>query len=168
MEGTVHRVFYDDSVRSTTDFLDFLKREENSVFFVKFKDEDVGFFWLRKFIQKSAFINYCFYKAFWGPESLKISQECLDYILHKKNAYGDYLVDVLLGLTPSNNKLAIKFLIKNGMTVIGKVPGLITDCRHNEVVDGVLTYKTRGKTQKRISNALYLFITSLSTSIDSL
>ena len=157
MEGTVHRVFYDDSVRSRTDFVDFLKRQENSVFFVKFKDEEIGFFWLSPFIQKSAFINYCFYKEFWGKKTLEISQSCLDYILYKKNAYGDYIVDVLLGLTPANNKLAIRFLIKNGMTVLGKIPGLITDCRHNKIVDGVLSYKTRGKAPKRISKAFQLF-----------
>lgn len=157
MDGTVHRVFYDDSVRSTTDFLDFLKRQENSVFFVKFNGEDVGFFWLKKFIQKSAFINYCFYKDFWGKKTLEVSQACLDYILHKKNGYDDYVVDVLLGLTPANNKLAISFLIKNGMTVVGKIPGLITDCRHNKIVDGVLSYKTRDNSSKKISKAFGLF-----------
>lgn len=157
MEGTVHRVFYDDSVRNTTDFVDFVKRPENSVFFVKFEDIEVGFFWLSKFIQKSAFINYCFYKAFWGKKSLKISQACLDFILHKKNAYGDYAVEVLLGLTPANNKLAIKLSIQNGMTVLCKIPGLITDCRHNKIVDGVLCFKARGKSPKKILNIFHFF-----------
>lgn len=157
MEGSAHRVFYDGSVKNTIEFIDFVKRKDVSVFFVKFKDEDVGVFWLSTFIQKSVFINYCFYKAFWGKESLKISQACLDYILHEKNAYGEYLVDVLLGLTPANNKLAISFLQKNGMTVLGKIPDLIADCHYNKTVDGVLSYKTRGKSQKRISSVFNLF-----------
>ena len=157
MEGTVHKVFYDDSVRNTTEFIDFLKRDDHSVFFVKFKGEHVGFFWLSPFIQKSAFINYCFYKTFWGKETLKISQTCLDYILHEKNAYGEYVIDVLLGLTPANNKLALRFSKKIGMTVLGKVPGLITYCRHNNTVAGVLSYKRRDKSQKTIFNVFNLF-----------
>ena len=157
MERTAHRVFYDGSVKNTAEFIDFLKRENLSVFFVVFKDEDVGFFWLRTFVQKSSFINYCFYKSFWGNESLKISQSCIDYVFHQKDSYGEHLVDVLLGITPANNKLAISFLQKNSMVVIGKIPKLITDYRYNKIVDGVLSYKNRSKSQKRISNIFNRF-----------
>lgn len=149
LEGSVHWVFYDNSVRNPTEFITFLKKDNHSVFFVKFKGEDVGFFWLTNFIQKSVFINYCFYQSFWGKDSLKISQACLDYIFQMKTAHGEYLVDVLLGLTPANNKLAVRFSIKNGMKIVGKIPGLITDCRHNEMLDGILSYKTRDNDQKR-------------------
>jgi hypothetical protein len=43
LEATVHWIFYDGSVRNTSDFIDFLRRDERSVYFVKFIDEDVGF-----------------------------------------------------------------------------------------------------------------------------
>ncbi len=118
--------------------------------------EHVGFFWLSPFIQKSAFISSCFYKAYWGKESLKIGQVCIDYILHDQNAYGKYLVDVLLGLTPANNRLALRFSKKNDMTIIGKIPGLKTYCRNNKTIDGVLSYKTRETSQKMFFNAFSL------------
>lgn len=152
LEGTSHLLFYDNSVRDTKEFIGFLKKEEHSVYFVQLNGEDVGFFWLCKFIQKSAFINYCFYKSFWGKYSLQISRDCLDHILHLKNDQGDYSIDVLLGLTPVNNKLAVSFLKKIGMIVIGRIPGLITDSHQNEIVDGLLSYKIRENSKNRITD----------------
>lgn len=157
MEGTVHWIFYDGSVRNTSEFIDFLKKEEHSVYFVKFIGEDVGFFWVSRFVQKSAFINYCFYKSFWGRKSLQIGRNCIDYLLHLKNERGDYSIDVLLGLTPVNNKLAVSFLKKHGMVIIGKIPGLITDYHQNMIVDGLLSYKTRENSKKRISDVFSTF-----------
>jgi len=163
LEGTMQRIFYDGSVKNTTDFIDFIKREDCSVFFVKFRDEDVGFFWLTSFIQKSAFITYCFYKEFWGKDSLNISQACLGYIFQDKNDCGEHVIDVLLGLTPSNNKLAINFLKKNGMTILGYIPVLIKDYRYNKTHDGVLSYITREKFEKLSSRSPKSYLAFLSS-----
>jgi len=156
-EKTDHWIFYDGSVRNTMEFIDFVKNEKHFVFFVKFSGEDVGFFWIDKFLQRSAFINYCFYRSFWGKKSLQIGRNCIDYILHMKNERGEYTIDVLLGLTPVNNKLAVSFLKKHGMVIIGRVPGLITDYHQNKVVDGLLSYKKRENSKKRITDVFYPF-----------
>jgi hypothetical protein len=105
---------------------------------------------VNRFVQKSAFINYCFYKSFWGRKSLEIGRNCIDYILHLKNGSGEYSIDVLLGLTPVNNKLAVSFLKKHGMVIVGRIPELITDCHQNEIVDGLLSYKTRENSKKEL------------------
>ncbi len=155
IEGTLHKIYFDKKINNNIEFIAFIKQKKHSVFFVKAGEEEVGFFWLTKFNQKSAFINYCLFKKFWGRKSIKISQFCIGYILKRKNANGDYLLDILLGLTPVNNRLAVGFLIKSGMQVLGKLPGICTDYHHNKVVDGLLSYKTRDTSKKAGSSIFY-------------
>ena len=154
IEGTLHKVFFEKKINNNEDFIAFTRQKQHSVFFVKSGEEDAGFFWLTRFNEKSAFITYCFYKNFWGKKSLKVSKYCLDYLLEKKNVRGDYQYDVLLGLTPVNNRLAINFLIKSGMQVLGKIPGIFTDYQQNKGIDGLLSYKNRD-TSKMVGYSIF-------------
>ncbi len=147
-EETLYRIFYDGSVNNTLDFTRFIKDSNCKIFFVKYDGKDAGFFWLSGFKQKSAFINYCFYRDFWGDKALKISELCVNHIFRMRNTQGTHIYDVLLGLTPGNNKLAIHFLLKNGMTIIGKVPGMLYDCRTDKTVDAVFSYRQRNHDTK--------------------
>lgn len=156
-EESVYKLFYDGSVRDTRDFIEFMRNPENEIFFVNQNGKEVGFFWLGNFRQKSYFINYCFYKEFWGDAAQAISRVCIDFIFKRKNAHGDYLVDVLLGLTPANNKLAVKFLLKNGMTILGKVPGFLYDSIEDKTVDGIFSYRQRDmKTTLRLPSIFFV------------
>jgi len=144
-EESAYKIFYDGSIRNTRDFRKFMRNPDNEIFFVTFNGKEVGFFWLNNFRQKSFFINYCLYKEFLGEIALTISNICIDHILKRTNSDGDFLVDVLLGLTPANNKLAVNFLLKNGMTILGKVPGFIYDSTTGETVAGIFSYRQRNK-----------------------
>ena len=142
-EETVHKIFYDGSVTNTNDFIEFIKNKENEIYFVEYDGDEVGFFWLNKFRQKSAFITYCFYKSFKGEKALKISKLCIEFLFDRTDSHGEYVLDVLLGLTPSNNKLALKFLHKNGMTILGKIPGFLYDYFIDKKIDGIFSYIQR-------------------------
>jgi hypothetical protein len=142
-ERTVYKTFYDGSVQNTRDFVDFVKSDKNKFFIVNYRGKEAGFFWLTEFVAKTAFINYCLFNEFWGKEGWKISNKCLDIILNQKDKHDEHKIDVLLGLTPATNKLAMKFLVKNGMKVIGRVPKLVFDYNEGAKVDGVLAYKGR-------------------------
>lgn len=144
-EGSVAKIFYDGSVRNSADFIRFARTRENELFFVAYDGRDAGFFWLTRFRHKAAFITYCLYKEFWGDEGLLISRECLEFIFTRKDGHGEHLFEILLGLTPANNKLAVKFLLKNGMSVLGKVPGLLYDASAEAPVDGIFSYIQRNK-----------------------
>lgn len=156
-EETMKKLFYDGSVRNTTDFIKFFRDGEKEIFFVEYDGKEVGFFWLNKFRHKSAFINYCFYKEFWGEKALEISKQTIDFAFSRKNSEGEHLTDVLLGLTPANNKLAIQFLLKNGMTVSGKVPGFLYDAIEEITVDGIFSYLQRDN-KSTIKFPTFLFI----------
>lgn len=143
MEETLNKVFFDQAITNTTDFIKFCHNRENEIFFVQAGGREVGFFWLNRFRHKSSFITYCFYRDFWGRNALKISRAALDFLFSRTDAYGEHLTDLLLGLTPANNKLAVKFMLMNKMTILGRVPGFLYDHHQGESVDGVLSYRQR-------------------------
>lgn len=156
-EETMKKLFYDGSVRNTTDFIRFFRDPEKEIFFVEYDSKEVGFFWLNKFRHKSAFINYCFYKEFWGEKALKVSKQTIVFIFGRKDKDGEHRTDVLLGLTPTNNELAIQFLLKNGMTVSGKVPGFLYDAIEETTVDGIFSYLQRD-TASTVKFPAFLFV----------
>ncbi len=143
-EESLNKLFYDGSIRNTRDFRKFMRSPDNEIFFVTINGKEAGFFWLSHFRQRSFFINYCVYREFWG-EALMISNACIDHIFKRKNSDGDFIVDVLLGLTPANNRLAVNFLLKNDMTILGRVPGFLFDSSTGETVDGIFSYRQRNK-----------------------
>jgi hypothetical protein len=149
IEKAIHKIFYDGTIKNTNDFISFFKQEDIELFFVYYKGEEAGFLWLSPFVQKSAFITYCLYKNFLR-ESLVISQACINGIFSRKNKDDEAIFDTLLGLTPASNKLALKFLRKNGMEVVGKIPGLIFDNAKNKSIDGIISYLSRSQKKKNI------------------
>lgn len=156
-EESVYKIFYDGSVNNTYDFKRFATNKENELFFPKFKGRDVGFFWLNRFRQKTVFITYCLYKEFWGTDALTVSKVCIDFIFERKDPFGQHQVDVILGLTPANNKLAIKFLLSNNMVIMGKLPAAVHDVHKNTTVDGVFSYIQRnGKTIRKMPSIYFI------------
>jgi hypothetical protein len=142
IEKSIHKVFYDGSIQSSKEFIDYFKQERIELFFVYYRDEEVGFFWLSPFVKKSAFITYCIYKNFLR-QSLLISQACIRGIFALEDEHGDKRLDTLLGITPADNKLALRFLTKIGMTVVGKIPGLICDAGIEKGDDAILSCLSR-------------------------
>jgi hypothetical protein len=157
-EESVAKIFYDGSIQNSADFIRFAKNRENELFFVFYDGREAGFFWLNRFRGKAAFIAYCLYKDFWGDEALLISRKCIEFLFARKNDHGEHRLDVLLGLTPANNKLAVKFLLKNGMIVSGKVPGLLYDAGTEATVDGILSYIQRNKSAGLLKRPSIFFV----------
>ena len=142
-EKTVHKVFFDMQVRNTNDFINYFKDENLEFFIVSYHGQESGFYWLKEFAPRASFITYCLYKSFWGEHTLKISQACIEATFNKKDEHGNHKTDILLGLTPASNKLALKFLAKNGMKIVGSIPNLIRDAQKGKLVDGIISYRHR-------------------------
>ena len=141
-DGTVTNVFYDGSIQNTNDFLDFFKNKNNEIYVLFYEEREAGFFWLNNFRQRTSFVTYCIFKDFWGKKALEIVQNGISQILNRKNEFDEYITDVLLCLTPVNNKWVIQFLTKAGLTTLCKIPKCIA-LHGREVQDGVLFHISR-------------------------
>lgn len=157
-EETIYKVFYDGSVRNTNDFINFFRGKEKDLFFAEYNGKEVGFFWLKPFMNNSAFISYCFYKDFWGDKAMQISKECIEYLLNHKDEHGQYTLDILMGLTPASNKLAIQFLLKNGMSIMGRIPNMLYDVNEDAMVDGIFSFLQRNSSKSLLNFTSLFFL----------
>ncbi len=143
-QGSLSDVFYayDPQLLGPEQFLDLFKFGSNRLWVIFHNGEVSGFFWLNDFAEKSAMIHYCFFKNIWGPQSAVLGRYILDYLLGLRSETGP-VFDVITGLTPVTNRLAVRFLEKVGMTVVGKIPNRCLIFTDRTTVPGIVSYRTR-------------------------
>lgn len=136
-EDVFHRVFYDGSVRDARAFLELMQKPANVPVFVFEGAEPLGFAWLNGLNGGIAFAHFCGLKAAKG-RTQQLGRLCIGYWM--KNFQ---FLRVILGLTPSNNKLAVRFIQRLGFTPLGEIPGVVHDAYSGERVGAVISYYAR-------------------------
>lgn len=117
---------------------------DTHIWFSYYEGEPAGFFWLNGFTPKTAHVHQCFFKVAWGKFTVEASRLTTDLILHAGYPdTGEHMLDALIGLTPADNKLAIRLLKKAGFKVVGTVPNGIYKADEKKSYPAVLSAKTR-------------------------
>jgi hypothetical protein len=130
-------VFYDGRIKSPQEFKELLQKPSHVAVFFFEGLEPLGFAWLNSFSGNVAFGHFCGLREAVGRTS-EIGREVLRYWM------GNFtFLDVIFGLTPKNNRLAVKFIQRIVFTVLGDVPNVIYDAYAGERVPGVLSYFAR-------------------------
>jgi len=114
-------VFSDSSVKDELNFLSRMKNRENLPIIIIDENNIIGFAWLNGLVKRRAFGHYFFFKEVWGKKTFEGAKLVIDYWLSLKTK-NDYLFDFLIGNTPQENKLAIRFAQKLGFKIVGYVP----------------------------------------------
>ena len=133
--GLLNYIFEGDI--SQDRFMDYYNEKNGNYTVLLFVDNQFsGYAWLNNLHGKRAFLHYCFFKEIWGIRTLDSARRIIDYWLHIPNG-NEYLLDVLVGVTPVTNRKAIKFIKAVGSTIIGSIPFMTPDG------DGVISYTVR-------------------------
>lgn len=141
-DGTADMVFYDGHIKSSEDFLRFMKSVN---LFVAYKEKVImGLAWLNKIENKSAYFHFCGFSSCWGEDAAGISRDTVNQLIEQKDSAGEYFFDVFIGLVPSFNKRALDFLIECGGHAVGEVPYAIWSDKKQKSVSGTLIYYVRG------------------------
>lgn len=137
-EGLARWVFFDARQLSGDDLLRLVKKPGNFTFTVWAQDEDGGaemaaFFWMHQFIGTTVFLHHVVFRKFHGIASVRIGK----FVLSEVTRLG--FCESVMGITPANNRLAVRFAKSIGMQRLGVVPRIFYDAYENRQVDGVLT-----------------------------
>jgi len=140
-DRTWRKVFYDGSVQSEGDFLQFLQRDDIKFFLLCKGDVAGGFIWLTPMATYSAWIHFCCFSNSWGKRGFAkdMCSWTLQAILDMKNPDGKKILNTLMGLTPLDNKLACQFAFDVGMQVVGIAPGATYNHYTDAPVSGLIT-----------------------------
>ena len=139
----VKRVWPTGEVRTADDWFTMIKNPTNIVNLVTGYEDVVAFAWLNGISHNHAFAHYCTFPEAWGRGTVGIMRQCLKYWFGFKDENGNPMLEVILGRTPSDNRLAIKFLDRIGMEVLGEIPGIGIDVYKNKKVGLVFSYIKR-------------------------
>lgn len=136
--GTKQQILF--AGREVEDAANFIKlaRADSSVFFVVvLGTEPAAITWLNGWEGYCARIHQCFFKEYYG-QALSIAREVAGRLFKIKRIDGTPMVKTLIGLTPTPNRLAIRFAKKSGFKTVMEIPDSCT--WRGESVPGLFSY----------------------------
>ena len=142
-EGTFTSVFYNGEITSPEAVLALMQRPTNLPVFAFTGSEPTAMAWLNGISGGIAFAHFCTFAAAKG-RTVEIGQRVVSFweVNFKP-------IRAILGLTPANNKLALRYIKSLGFTVIGTIPKLLVDAYHGELVGGTISYRSSGDSNGR-------------------
>jgi RimJ/RimL family protein N-acetyltransferase len=103
-------------------FLLFVKNDARVCWFVFLDEKLTGWVWLDDFGHRTARVHFCLFG--WTSKAkltVQIGREVLRRLFNMEFRNGVKL-EVIRGETPSFNKLAVRFLKRIGMEIVGEIP----------------------------------------------
>lgn len=142
-DKTLSIVFYDGSVRTEDQFLNFIKSPMNCVCFGIMDGSISGLAWLNDINDGRGTAHFCVFKESWGKNAKLMAKEVMDYWFALTTSTGKPLFHLILGVTPSNYKPALRFVSQIGFTLIGEVPKVLFNAYSNSRINAILSYCER-------------------------
>jgi hypothetical protein len=142
-------VFYDGSCHTYEAFLEAFSQPDMHFWLLFYEGQIAGLAWLNGMVHTRAFAHFCMFKNVYGrsteglSKSVEIGRYCVaNWLLHT-DENGKPLVDVLVGVTPERNRMALKWVQRVGFSRVGSVPHGVWMHDAGESEDAVLSYATR-------------------------
>ena len=138
--GLLGRVFFDGTMQTVEEFIAFMKSGSNMVFVILRKEdgEPVGFWWLNNISWTHAWVHFTAFREIWGtPYPVVLGKEAMSICLN------DLGFSVIMGMTPTNNKLALKYIKEVGLKPVAEIPGLLWDGKKQRSMAGLISKITK-------------------------
>jgi len=140
----IDKVFFAGEVRTPDDWLALMKRSTNVVHTIWGDDEQPYLIaWLNDWGRYHAFAHFITFPRAWGSHTVGLLKKCFKYWFDFKNDTGGYVLDTIVGRTPSHRREVTRFLFKVGAHVLGEIPSMAYDMYQNKRIGLVISYITR-------------------------
>lgn len=143
INGTAKAVFSDGQILSREDWLETMKFPHNFMYVVFSGDKIVAAVWLNRVEMKKAHFNYCAFFNGWRMGSVKGGRMIMDTVMEMKSKDGEYLFDVLMGVTPAVNTSAVKYMKLCGWIILGEVPLGVWNQEKQKSEPALISYYSR-------------------------
>lgn len=115
-DNTVETVFYDQSIKTGSDFIRFVKSPGVVLFVAQDEFKPVGCGWVNGFECQTARAHFCLFSEVWGNNSVSVGKKLV------QTAIATLRLKMLIGYIPSYNVTAIKFGQKCGAKIATELP----------------------------------------------
>lgn len=124
-DGTATIIFSDGLIDNAEDFVKYAKTNSNLPVFAFIDKKIVGLAWLNSISGKHAFGHFAMLKNIWGKDTTEVGKEIIKYWFALPGVNGGPLFEVILGLVPTVNQRAIKYIQRIGFKTLGSIPSML-------------------------------------------
>ena len=134
--GLTRLMFNDGSITNADEFVDHVTSKAAIFFVITLTDKTRGYFWLNRIEKTHAYCHFMCFPEFWGNHSLnvRIGQKAMQMCLKE--------FDMIMGMLPTSNDIAINYLMDVGLNVVGRIPNLIWSQELQKPVEGMMLSTT--------------------------
>lgn len=157
--GHQAQVFYDCRCSNHDEFFKVMVNPDMHYWALYYEGNLSGFAWLNGRVGKSAFAHFCMFKNVYGrsrdgvSKSVELGRFVVAHWLRHTDGKGEYLLDVLIGITPKCNRMALKWIQRIGAVRRGEIPYGAWMEATGKSEDAVLSTITRESTEDAWRNA---------------
>jgi hypothetical protein len=120
-EGGGH-VFRDGTIPDAAAFIRVARMPSVAFYVLYVRGEVAGACWLNRFQCRFAQLHFFAFRKFWGRDALGLGRHVLRELLYMTVPDGGYLLDMLLGIVPADNRFAVAFTQRCGGKLAGVLP----------------------------------------------
>ncbi|MDR1685197.1 MAG: hypothetical protein LBR82_01945 [Desulfovibrio sp.] len=140
--------FYDGAATDHHSFRDFVRFHGTHFWAMFYDKEPAGFMWVNGIQGRSGYAHFAFFKEFRGEKAITLGRFGNASILRFKDDKDRYLLDVLIGVTPRDYKLALRFVKRCGAVVCGEIPYGTWFAETDQTQDAIISSVTRESTEE--------------------
>ena len=142
LEGTAGSVFMGSGINDAQAFLDMAKSPGTYLYVLYCGEEPAGIAWLNRLQYRWAQLHFCTFKPVWGRKTIALGKHTLRELLHMGGP-GRYVLDMLVGIIPSRNRVGLSYVKKCGGVVSGTLPKGIFNPHTGESEEATIITLTR-------------------------
>lgn len=144
-EGKIDSLFHDGSVSTLEEWMSLMRNPDNLVCVVMGRPEGeeqpyqyrpAAIAWLNNYSHGSARCHFCVL----GKYRRKIGETIMDYWYNLRNDHNSRILNVVVGVTPVDNRAMLKLVKLMGFTQIGMIPQAAYIANEDKSVGGVVSY----------------------------
>lgn len=144
-DRTLKRVFFDGGVQKACDLVRTWRACETYFVVDSGKKEIASVIWLTDHHQRTAYVHWVIFSAYWGQSAPIILETALTDLFSRKNGNGEFEFDALFGMVPETNRLGVKLVEKcRAMKIVGTIPLCSRNFYTGALVGAVFVCMTRG------------------------
>jgi len=128
-DGTANAVFMGSGVADESQFLNMAQSEGTHLYVLLVKGLPAGILWINRAQYRWAQLHYCTFREFWGKTTIELGRWANKKLITMKDDEGNYLLDMLVGILPARNRLAVR----HAQACYGIITGELPKGVHNPV-----------------------------------
>lgn len=137
-DGAGETVFFDGSIKDADHFVNLMKSPHTFLHIIYVDKKIVAMAWINRIELTHCYCHWLFFKEAWRDSIIyDVGQYLLNYLVHQ------YGFEVIMGITPQFNKLALRYLTRLGLESLGTIPGILYSAKEESAIPGTFMYITK-------------------------